>query len=64
MGRRKTHVKQKPKTVGQKTLLVNRSDNENYCAQSGQLLPRKGMIVVHNGKQYVGYKEAELDSSG
>lgn len=46
--------------AGQKVQLLNMSNEDQFCASSGVQLPKRGMVVKHNGEYYRDYREAEL----
>lgn len=46
--------------VGIKVKLLNLSDEDSFCASTGVKLPKRGMVVRHDGKLYRDFSAAEL----
>lgn len=59
MGKKKAVAAPSKKTYGQKVLLVNRSNEDQFCAYTGRKLPRKGMVVSYEGKLYADWGASE-----
>lgn len=55
MGKKKNKPEVQKQVNGRKMLLVNKSNEEYYCASTGVKLPRKGMVVEYNGKFYANW---------
>lgn len=51
--------KQKELT-GVKVKVVNLSGEDQFCASTGALLPKRGMVVKHNGEYYRDYAAARM----
>lgn len=45
---------------GTKVQLLNFSGEDQFCAGTGRVLPKRGMAVRHNGELYADYRAAGL----
>lgn len=48
-------TKQEPK-LGEKVMLINMSGKDQFCSFTGRKLPRKGMVVRHDGRYYADFE--------
>lgn len=55
---RREKVTQK-KTYGVKVMLINMSEEPRYCAGTGALLPKKGMVVLYEDNYYKDWTASE-----
>jgi hypothetical protein len=51
-GSKPGHLKVTKETIGERVLVWNMSDEDLFCAATGAKLPKRGMVVRHNGKYY------------
>lgn len=62
-GKNKKRVSKAPKQkqlFGVKLQLINLSGEDQFCAATGKLLPKRGMVVKHNGELYADYRASSL----
>jgi hypothetical protein len=48
---------------GEKVQLINLSSADNFCAYSGSVLPKNGMVVKYEGEYYLGWNESKLSAT-
>jgi len=55
-GKTAQNKEKKPEKIGVKVLLINMSGKDEFCSFTGRKLPRKGMVVKHDGRYYADFE--------